>query len=616
MMSVYLCDKLIGRRLKPNRLPSLAICIFLVCMFLLRAAVASAEDATAPMSSSMRIRSISIALKEVFEDPNFGFFYRSANDLKITTKQEVIRRELLFKEGDPYNPFLLKETERNLRLQRYLRQVKVTPKFDGDAVDVIVEAQDTWTLIPFLSFSSGTGKNNRGIGLAESDLAGTGKRVETRYQEDDSRKSYAAVFDDRQFLDTNRQLTGAIFDRSDGQIFSLSGGQPFKSLLQDESWSVELYHGDTVGRLFENGDENYIFRQQNEQYGIFYTIAGPGKSGKNVIKDEYSGIYKGVDILSSRYTVGFEYLADSFTQADADDYDDLDLDPSEVSNDINRLASNRRFSGPVFRYQKIHPNYISMNYIDRFDRVEDYNLGDEYLFTTQVAGRMFGSSTDSFLLSGNRSRGWQFSATDFLRAEAGFSSRLEDGTLKNSLIRGEVKYYRVLGDCFIQDIFFGRHTFAASSYVDFGEDFDKDRQFLLGSDNAIRGYEANTFEGDKRLVLNLEERTHLADDVLRIFSVGTAVFVDAGGATRDSLSSIVSDDFYSTAGFGLRLGFPRSSGGGVVRMDIGWPLRDGPDGSERFEPRFIFAAGQLFGARLRSEVVGAENASVGVGFDR
>jgi hypothetical protein len=30
----------------------------------------------------------------------------------------------------------------------------------------------------------------------------------------------------------------------------------------------------------------------------------------------------------------------------------------------------------------------------------------------------------------------------------------------------------------------------------------------------------------------------------------------------------------------------------------------------------VFAAGQLFGARLRSEQVGGQAASVGVGFDR
>ena len=54
----------------------------------------------------------------------------------------------------------------------------------------------------------------------------------------------------------------------------------------------------------------------------------------------------------------------------------------------------------------------------------------------------------------------------------------------------------------------------------------------------------------------------------------------------------------------------------MVRMDVAFPLRDGPDGSKAGEPRLVFAAGQLFGARLRSEELGAENASSQIGFDR
>jgi hemolysin activation/secretion protein len=138
----------------------------------------------------------------------------------------------------------------------------------------------------------------------------------------------------------------------------------------------------------------------------------------------------------------------------------------------------------------------------------------------------------------------------------------------------------------------------------------------LGSDNYLRGYEMNTFEGDKRMALNFEERAHIADDIFQLVSLGTAVFVDVGGATRDALSAIVTDDLYGDVGFGLRFCFPRASGGGIVRMDVAFPLRDGPDGSNAWDPRIVFAAGQLFGARLRSEIVGAENASSGIGFDR
>ena len=94
------------------------------------------------------------------------------------------------------------------------------------------------------------------------------------------------------------------------------------------------------------------------------------------------------------------------------------------------------------------------------------------------------------------------------------------------------------------------------------------------------------------------------------------MFIDVGSASRESLGSMLTDDLYGDIGVGLRLCFPRATGGGIVRIDIAVPLRDGPDGSKSGEPRVIFAAGQLFGARLRSEVVGAENTSSSIGFDR
>jgi hypothetical protein len=270
----------------------------------------------------------------------------------------------------------------------------------------------------------------------------------------------------------------------------------------------------------------------------------------------------------------------------------------------------------VFQYQNIQPNFMTLNYIDRFDRPEDYNLGDESLLNLHVAPRSLGSDRNALIPSFNRSRGWRFSDHSMLRGEIGGSGRWEDDRLANTLLRTEVKHYAILGDWFWGEQYLGKHTLATNFFVDFGENLDRDRQLPLGADTGLRGYEAFTFDGDKRLVLNFEERAHLVDDVFQLVSLGTALFVDVGAASRESLGAMVRDDLYGDVGFGLRFCFPRSSGGGVVRIDVAFPLRDGPDGSGAFEPRVVFAAGQLFGARLRSEQVGGQAASDAVGFDR
>ncbi|MFO0415772.1 MAG: hypothetical protein ACK5Y6_00655, partial [Pseudomonadota bacterium] len=363
------------------------------------------------------IRKITVKVGDIFEDGS-GFLYNIANGVKVPTTENVIRTEILFKEGDPFDPYLLRQTARNLRLQRYLRDIKVVPTFDGDAVDVLVSARDSWTLIPYLSYSSGTGQRNRGVGITEGNLLGGATRVDTRYQEQESRKTYAVSVFDPQFLGTRHNFTTGYADRSDGQVYHGSIGLPFRHLLQQDSWSFDFSRQNTIGRLFEGGEETYIFRQHLDNFNALYTFAGPGAKPAEA-DDPYTGIYKGQRVLSQHYSIGWGYQGAGFYQADESDYEDLNLDPATVSNDPSNLASNRRFSGPMVQYQNIQPEFISMNYIDRFDRVEDYNLGDESLFNAQFSPRQLGSLENSLLFNANRSRGWRFDEHSFLRGELG-----------------------------------------------------------------------------------------------------------------------------------------------------------------------------------------------------
>jgi outer membrane protein assembly factor BamA len=184
-----------------------------------RAHSAPHKDTSIPATSSTKtnkyIRTITIKIGEIFEDGS-GTLYNIANSTKVATKESVIRTELLFKEGEPFDPYLLRQTARNLRLQRYLRDIKVVPTFDGDAVDVVVSARDSWTLIPYLSYSAGTGQKNRGIGISEGNFLGGATRIDTRYQEQDSRKTYAVGMTDPQFLGTRHNFNAGFADRSDG----------------------------------------------------------------------------------------------------------------------------------------------------------------------------------------------------------------------------------------------------------------------------------------------------------------------------------------------------------------------------------------------------------------
>ena len=108
----------------------------LIASLLLTTVHAWAEPSATPPPEKRYIRKITIKVGEVFEDGTDSA-YALVNGIKTPTDVAVIRRELLFREGDTFDPYLIKQTARNLRLQKFLRAIKITPTFDGDAVNMI-----------------------------------------------------------------------------------------------------------------------------------------------------------------------------------------------------------------------------------------------------------------------------------------------------------------------------------------------------------------------------------------------------------------------------------------------------------------------------------------------
>lgn len=545
------------------------------------------------------IRDIKVIIRDVFDRGDLSTLYQTANDLKMSTKEFVVRRELLFSAGDPLDPFVVAETERLLRNISFLRSIEIIPELDGEFVDITVSVQDVWTLIPQFSYSSGDGQEQQTIGLVESNLGGLAQRLGLLYEKDEDREAIEAVWSHRRFLDSPNQFTVGLFDRDDGERLLAYYGNPFRSVLQRESWALSSEVADTIGRLFEGGSERYIYRRDSGDFQAQYTIARG-----NLETSPY------------RLSFGYRYQDEQFSEADEGDFDALNIDPTTVSRDPALLAEDRRFSGPLFSFSYLEPNFITRRYIDRFERPSDYNLGPSFSATTFLAPDVFGSRDDALVLSATANRGLEVCDRSFFRYEFGVASRFQEDEFRNSLFRGEAKYYRMMGPLFLGDVYLGSHTLAGNIFFDYGSRLDLDREFLLGGNNALRGYEAKTFTGDKRMALNIEDRIHIAEDVWQLVSFGAAVFLDAGGTTSSDFGEIVSHELHSNIGFGLRLAFPRSSSGRVFRIDVAFPLRDGPDGSGDFEPRILFSGGQLFSSFLRSESLGAERANVSVGFDR
>lgn len=103
-------------------------------------------------------------------------FERFGNSIHLKTKEFTIRNLLLFRKNELCDSLILKESERLIRSQRYVREVKVTPIFLGttnDSIDVKVRVLDSWSLIPNGSYSS----NQSSVKLTERNLFGFGHQI-------------------------------------------------------------------------------------------------------------------------------------------------------------------------------------------------------------------------------------------------------------------------------------------------------------------------------------------------------------------------------------------------------------------------------------------------------
>lgn len=564
------------------------LCLLLAALMVVVAPAVYAEDSPeAAADPKGTIRSIRIEVRDVFDEPDAGAFYRTVNKVKISTKEQVVRRELLFHEGDEFDSFRVAESERNLRMIPFIRKVSITPIWDGDMVDMVVSVQDTWTLFPFISFSTGGGgKGKTSFGLAETNALGYGKRFEGLFADDEGRQTIAGVYDDRRFLGSREQLTLGVFDRSDGYQTVGFYGRPFRSLTQPYGYSLDTNFYDLVGKLYANGTERYIYREYHEAATAGFTVAKGNPELEGSVR---------------RYTFGYDYSSAKFRQANATDYDEVNVDPKKVSNDPAMLASDRVFSGPFFAFQRVEPDFVAMNYLDRFERVEDYNLGNDFYARVTFAADALGSNEDTLIYNVSDGQGWRLSPTSFLRGRFGVVSRNNTEAFRNTVFSGVMRYYNVLGAKYLDGLYVGKHTFVASVSFDLADELDRDKELLLGADNGLRGYKNRTFTGDNRALLTLEHRVHVADDVFHLISLGGAAFFDMGGASDGSFGDVLSDRLYEDVGVGLRIGFPRSSGGSVLRIDVALPLRDGPDGSASIEPRILFTTGQSVTAAIPSE---------------
>jgi hypothetical protein len=546
------------RLLRPSRRAWLTRVAWLVAAL---APGASLADSVLPSDAELErsgavIRQVLIDPRPIFDESLPGertYLFRLANRLHIETKASVIRAQLLFATGDKFSARVLRETERNLRQLRFLREPQIrVVAVEGNQVDIEVRTIDVWTLNPTLEFARSGGHNRTSVGIEDFNFLGYGKTLEVSHKSDRDRNSNVIAYNDPNLNYTRWRLDLEFSDNSDGHEARASIQRPFYALSTENSYGFSVEDDDALARRYALGDEVDVYRHQQ------------------MTLDAFVGYSQGlVDNWSIRHTWGLRY--------DRARFDAYAPGPMAAAP-----PADRTLAYPYYRFEAIEDDFDTIMNRDVIGRTEDEAYGRRYLAEIGAATRALGSDRSAAVIRLEASDGFRLSLDDEQQAGIGrdqslhparqslflrgsWNARVENGGLVDDILGVGARYFYRQSE---------NSTFYMALSGDFGHRLDADHDLLLGGDNGMRAYPLAFQSGDKRALFTIEQRYFTDWQIWRTFTVGAAAFADVGRVWGDNAIDAPSLGTIKDFGIGLRFGNLRSARANILHVDLAWPLDD------------------------------------------
>jgi len=467
-----------------------------------------------------------------------NWIYRLANRWHMMTRESVLFAQLLFRVGDNYSGRVLDESERILRRNNYLYDVKITPVAVRDGkVDLVVWTRDLWTLNPGLSISRKGGENKTRVSLTEQNLLGYGTYVRLAYEDNVDRESTSFEYFDRNIRKSWTAVRLRLADNSDGDSQYLSVIRPFYSL--DARWSLgaEILLDEFDDRFYDLGERAAEFSQRVERYTLF-----GGRSG---------GLQDG---WVRRWTAGMIY-------------DDNRFEPVEGGQLPVVVPEDRKLVYPFIGLELLEDDFEKTANRDQIERTEDFYLGTRLTAQVGVASEGLGSDRNSIIYQGSYSKSWGAMDKRALLLRSSLNGRFDSGDSANTLLSVDARYYRQQSK---------KRLFFMTLEGAWGNDLDLDNLLELGGDTGLRGYPLRYQTGESRILLTAEQRYFTDWYPFRLFRVGYAAFADVGRTWGPNPVADETAGWLTDVGVGLRFAPTRSSGREIVHLDVAFPLDGDP----------------------------------------
>lgn len=560
--------------------------------------------ATAQECPRGRIAAVHVDNHSIFDldDPELSselrWAYGLANTLHMRTRRDLIRGELLFSEGECYDPLLLRESERLLRGYAFIARAEVVPlpQPDGD-VEVLVDTQDEWTTKLDIRLVFDDGFEFRGIDVTEENFLGRGMTLGVFFLERDETRDVGARFGTPRLFGTRWDGSVTAGRTRIGDFFSQELSYPFvaevgrwaaRERLDIRESQFAYAHEATAGpeepgpftHLLLPVDRRLFDVSLAHRFGRpgAYTLLGGAVSVESL---EFPDRPDRVEIVRDR------------------DFGDGEPAPGGLRdrlaphvNDLSSLRLNLLLGRRAIRF-------VPRSGLDALTGVQDVPLGTEVELNI---GRSVGARsrdglarTDDVAAGGELFAGfargpWLVTANVLVEARRVLGGQTGGRGWRDVLAEADLLAYW-------KPELLPRHTVLLSVAGAGGWSTVTPFQLTLGGLRRVRGYRDERFPGGRRVIATVEDRIYVRWPAPSLFDIGFTLFGDVGRMWEGDVPLGVDSGWRGSLGAGLRIGFPPGTQR-TIRADLAVPLRsDAGTSGPVFRLTFLELTGLLPGFR-------------------
>lgn len=497
---------------------------FAVFLVPLRLPAQTAVDTGSAADSAMIVRGVQLDRRDIFDPQEQSWFARLANKLHFQTRPAVIRRELLFRPGKPYDSALVAESERNLRALGIFRRVQIDSIRTSRGLMLRVLAKDGWSTQADWRFRSTGGQVAFTIGLVENNLLGTASAAAVRYSKNPDRSTVVLSFWRPRLFVGTVGLGLAYENRSDGKAMGFALDRPFFSLRSRRAFRVEAGDSDERVLRFRNGLD-----VASDSLRRRYTLVRA--SAAKALRASAAGFL--------RLGVTGQVRRDNFLPEGS-----TEPFPKDVTAAVGAsLVWN-------------HARFIVTRGYAGFSREEDVDLGTTIRVGLSAAPKVLGYDRNG-IGPGIQGRVGARIPGGFAFLDAGANGLFSSAGLDSGSVQ-------IAATTVLQPA--PRHMAVFHAEAGWLENPVPGEEFDLGLGSGPRAFGSHAFTGDRSVFLSAEYRFTVAEDLFRMVGLGVAGFVDHGGAWYAGSPRRTGSD----AGIGLRLGASRSSDTDALRFDLAY----------------------------------------------